>query len=109
MKIKNLIFFLLISILLSGLVIAVFISIHDKKEISKQINQNQFQVPEGYNAASVSKGTILLLLAVGVIGALGVSRTKKGIGSPAQRNATDSASDYENENEDRQKLITKNS
>jgi hypothetical protein len=54
-------------------------------------------------AASISEGTILLLLAVGVIGALGISRIKKSIGSPAQRNATDSASGDENVNEDRQK------
>jgi hypothetical protein len=96
MKIKNLIFFLLISILLSGLVIAVFISIHDKKEISKQINQNQFQIPGSYNAASVSKGTILLLLAVGVIGILGISRKKRELGGPAQRNGTDREADHQN-------------
>ncbi len=96
MKIKNLIFFLLISILLSGLVIVVFISVHDKEEISKQINQNQFQVPESYNAASVSKGTILLLLAVGLIGVLGISRKKRELGGPAQRNGTNREADHQN-------------
>ena len=84
MKIKNLIFFLLIGILLSGLAITIFVTVHDKEEISKQISQKLFQVPEGYNAASVSKGTILLLLAVGVIGVLGISRKKRELGSPAQ-------------------------
>ena len=86
MKIKNLIFILLIGTLLSGLVTAGFISVHDKEEVSEKINQNQFQIPESYNAASVSKGTILLLLAVGVIGVLGISRKKKDIGSQAQNN-----------------------
>jgi hypothetical protein len=101
MKIKNLIFFLFISILLSGLAIAVFITVYDKEEISKQINQNLFQVPESYNAASVSKGTILLLLAVGVIGVLGISRKKRELGSPAQRNETNREPDHHNLNEDK--------
>ena len=102
MKIKNLIFFLFIGILLSGLAIAVFITVHDKEEISKQINQNLFPVPESYNAASVSKGTILLLLAVGLIGVLGISRKKKEIGNPAQRNEADREPDHQNLNEDKQ-------
>ena len=101
MKIKNLIFFLLIGTLLSGLVTAGFISVHDKEEVSKQINQNQFQVPEGYNAASVSKGTILLLLAVGVIGVLGISRKKKELGNPAQRSEINREADHHNLNEDK--------
>ena len=102
MKIKNLIFFLFIGILLSGLAIAVFITVHDKEEISKQINQKLFQVPESHNAASVSKGTILLLLAVGLIGVLGISRKKKEIGNPAQRNEADREPDHQNLNEDKQ-------
>ena len=102
MKIKNLIFFLFIGILLSGLAIAVFITVHDKEEISKQINQKLFPVPESYNAASVSKGTILLLLTVGLIGVLGISRKKKEVGNPAQRNEADREPDHQNLNEDKQ-------
>jgi ABC-type Fe3+ transport system permease subunit len=109
MKIKNLILFLFTSILLSGLVIAGFISARDKEAISTQINQNQFQVSESYNTASVSKGTILLLLAVGLIGFLGISRKKKELGSPAQRNETIKEPDHQNSNEDKQKPIAKNS
>jgi hypothetical protein len=100
MKIKHFTFFLLIGILLSGLVIVGFISVHDKEETPKQINQNLFQVRESYNAASVSKGTILLLLAVGIIGVLGISRKKKELGNPAQRNATNREPDHQNLNED---------
>jgi hypothetical protein len=96
MKIKNLIFILLISTLLSGLVTADFISVHDKEEVSEQINQNQFQIPESYNADSVSKGTILLLLAVGVIGVLGISRKKRELGGPAHRNGTNREADHQN-------------
>ena len=109
MKIKNFIFFLFISILLSALAIGVFITVYEKAEISKQISQKLFQVPEGYNAASVSKGTILLLLAVGLIGVLGISRKKKELGNPAQRNETDREPDHQNLNEDKQKPTAKNS
>jgi hypothetical protein len=96
MKIKNLIFFLLIGTLLSGLVTAGFISVHDKEEVSEQIKQNQLQIPESYHAASVSKGTILLLLAVGVIGVLGISRKKRELGGPAHRNGTNREADHQN-------------
>jgi len=41
------------------------------------INQSPLQVSESYNAASVSEGTAMLLLAVGVIGVLGISRKRK--------------------------------
>jgi hypothetical protein len=77
MKIKNFIFFVFISAILSGLIGIVFISAHNYKEISMQIN------PNSYQPASISKGTILLLLAVGVIGVLGISRKKKNIGGHA--------------------------
>ena len=109
MKTKILIFLALISIILSGLTTIIFISVLNKDETPRFIDQNQVQVPETYTAASLSKGTILFLLAVGAIGALGVNRTKKGIKGSAQRNATHNASNYETVNEERQKLITKNS
>jgi hypothetical protein len=108
MKIKNLIFYLSIGILLSGLVIAFSITVYDKKEISKQISQKLFHVPEGYNAASVPKGTILLLLAVGLIGVLGISRRKKESGNPAQRNEIDREPDNHNLNEGKKKPLRKN-
>jgi hypothetical protein len=88
---------------------AGYVSVHDKEETSRLGSQNQSQISGSYAAGSISKGTILLLLAVGVIGALGVSRTKNNSRSPAQRNAIHRASDYENANEERQKLITKSS
>jgi hypothetical protein len=74
----------------------------NENQVSEQINQNQFQIPESYNADSVSKGTILLLLAVGVIGVLGISRKKRGLGSPAQGSQLDRESDHQNLNEDKQ-------
>ena len=79
MKIKNLIFLTLTSVILSGLTAIVFISVWDKEETTRLFDQDQVEVPETYSAASISKGTILLLLTVGVIGVLGVSRKRKNI------------------------------
>jgi hypothetical protein len=109
MKINNLTFILLLGVIISGLMVAGYVSVQDKEEASRLGSHNQAQTSESYAAASISKGTILLLLAVGVIGALGVSRTKNNTRSPAQRNAIHRASDYENANEERQKLIIKSS
>ena len=107
MKIKTFIFIALISIILSGLTTIMFMSVFGKKENTRLINQGQLQVPQTYTAASMSKGTILMLLAVGIVGALGVSRTRRGNGSPAQRNKANGAPDYQNANENRQNLIPK--
>ena len=109
MKIKTFIFIALISIILPGLTTIMFMSVFGKKENTRLINQGQLQVPQTYTAASMSKGTILMLLAVGIVGALGVSRTKKNTKGPAQKNASQDAPNYGNLNEDRRKLITKNS
>jgi CRISPR/Cas system CMR-associated protein Cmr1 (group 7 of RAMP superfamily) len=116
MKIHNLTFILILSVILSGLIAVGYVSIHDKagyvsvydkEETSKLGSQNQAQASESHATAPISKGTILLLLAVGVVGALGVSRTRKGNGSLAQRNKTSGASDYQNANKNRQNLIPK--
>ena len=109
MKIKTFIFITLIGIILSGLSAIMLMSVFDKKENAGLVDQDPLQVPKAYNAASMSKGTILMLLAVGIVGALGISRTKKNSKESAQRNASQDASNYETVNEERQKLITKNS
>ena len=108
MKIKNFIFFVLISVILSGLTTIVFISVLDKEETTRLFDQNQVDVPENYSAASISEGTILLLLAVGVIGAVGVSRQKKSTGGDSHSNLNDRAGENANVNEGRQKLMTRN-
>ena len=104
MKIKNFIFFVFICTILSGLIVIVFISAHNYKEISMQLSQNQIHIPNSYKAASTSKGTILLLLAVGVIGVLGISRKKKNIGRPAQRSEASICPEPENLIKDKKKL-----
>ena len=77
MKIKKLIFFALTTVILSGLTTIVIISVFDKEETTRLFDQNQVKIPETYTAASISEGTILLLLAMGIIGVLGVNRKKK--------------------------------
>ena len=85
MKFKILIFFASISVILSGLATIVYTSVLDKQATVRRFDQNQTKIPETHNAAAMSKGTIILLLAVGVIGVLGVSRKKKSIGNSATR------------------------
>lgn len=109
MKIKPFIFIVLIGVILSGLATITFMPVFDRKGNTGVATEDQLQVPQTYTAASMSKGTILILLAIGIVGALGVSRTKKATGSTAQRNAIHSADDYKNANEERQKLMTKSS
>jgi hypothetical protein len=84
MKIKNLILFVLISVILSGLTTIVYVSVFDKEATTRLLDQNQVKIPETHTAASIPKTTILLLLAVGVIGVLGVSRNKKALDDPAE-------------------------
>ena len=83
MKITKPLFVSLISILLlSGLVIAGLTPVQDKEEFSMLIYQSLLQVPESYDDASLSIETVLLLLAVGVIGVLGISRKRIELGNP---------------------------
>ena len=87
MKIKILIFSILTCLILSGLTTIVFILGVDKSETIRLIDQNQVKIPGTHNAASISKGTILLLLAVGVIGVLGV-RKKKSLSTSSPKKET---------------------
>ena len=99
MKIKHLIFFALSGVILSGLTTIVFVSVLDKEETVRLLEQNEVEVPETHHVAAMSKGTILLLLAVGVIGVLGVSRKRKGIVNPAPKNETTRAPNHQDLNE----------
>ena len=97
MKIKSLLLCAITGIVITGLMLLLILSHPNDSETSQLNNQNQISVSESYTAASISKGTILVLLAVGVIGVLGVSRKKKDSESHAQNN------------EDKQNIIAKNS
>ena len=90
MKITNLIIFSLTSIILSGLTVIAIVSVFDKKEETARLfEQDRINVPETYTAASISKETMLLLLAVGIIGALGVSRKRKTAPGIVENNEDD--------------------
>jgi hypothetical protein len=89
MKINRFIYFLLVGVILSGIIAGVLILGAEMNTIPGPIDQSLLPTAGGYASASISKGTILLLLAVGVIGALGVGRQKKDFGNDSNRNATD--------------------
>jgi hypothetical protein len=108
MKIKRFIFFLFVGVILSGVITGVFILAGEMNALPGRIDQNQAQTTENHAASSISKGTILLLLAVGVIGALGVSRQKKSTGGDSHSNLNARAGENANVNEGRQKLMTRN-
>jgi len=109
MKLNYLIIFLSVGITLLGLGPSGALSANEAEVISGQSDHNEARTPESYEAASISKGTILFLLAVGVIGALGVSRKKNGNGSYSDRIADDPEAQHPSANEDRRKLIGRNS
>jgi hypothetical protein len=109
MKINRIIFFLFAGVLLSGLMMGTVILGKQRITVPTRIDQNEAPTNDSYVGASISKGTILLLLAVGVIGALGVSRKRKGSGSDSHRNPADQVDQDINVNEDRKKLTSRNS
>lgn len=108
MKIKNLIFFFVTGLIFSGITTIIFFSAFNKEEPGRLLDQSNVQNPKAHAAASMPKGIILLLLAVGVIGALGVSRKKKDTTSAADRHASDQTVQQPEVAEEDQKRITGN-
>ena len=96
MKIKRFSLCAIIGLVITGLIILLILSRSDKSVIAHHNNPHQISVPGSYAAASFSKGTILLLLAVGVIGVLGVGRKKKDRGSNAQNKEITDAEKHHN-------------
>jgi len=86
MKIKRFSLYAVIGVFITGLTILLILSRSDQSVIAQHNDPHQIFVSGSYSTASISKGTILLLLAVGIIGVLGVSRKKKGSGSHIQNN-----------------------
>jgi hypothetical protein len=86
MKIKNLAFIALISMIICGIGVLRFLEVHNKSVILRHSHQYQIPEPNRDRSVSISKSSTLLLLAVGIIGALSVSRKKKNKRSPAQHN-----------------------
>ena len=96
MKIKNLAFIALISMIICGIAVNGILEIRNKTVIPHRSHQHQIPEPDSGRSALIPKGTTLLLLAVGAIGALGVRRKKKNKRSPAQKNEPQTTSDDRN-------------
>ncbi|MGD2185310.1 MAG: hypothetical protein PVI71_04240 [Desulfobacterales bacterium] len=96
MNIRNLAFMAFIGIIVCGIAFFGFYEVRNKPVTAPKGHQHQLQGPNKDRSASISKGTALILLAVGVIGALSVRRKKKNKSGPAQKNETKKASDDRN-------------
>ena len=99
MKIKASSLFVIIGVLITGFMIFSILFYQDELGISKLIIQSLKTVPESEQAASIPKETILVLIAVGIIGVLVVGRKKKGSRSNAPNNVSSQAGDYHEINE----------
>ena len=108
MKTKNFIFFIFIGTILTGLLVLSFLFVNDKLSIFGPSDNNQVSAPQNQAAGSITKGSSLLLLIVGIIGFLGVSRKKKVTGDVAQNHRADAALDNQSLNSNEQKIIHKN-
>jgi hypothetical protein len=85
MKIKNLAYMASISMLIIGGGVLGFLEIRKKSVIRHQSRLDHQAAPYRKLSVSTPKSTILVLLAVGVIGVLSVRRKKKTKGSPVQQ------------------------
>ena len=88
MKTKNLVIIAFVSMVLCAIGVLGFLEAHYRSVILRHIRQHQILPPDGDRSVSISKGTILLLLAVGVIGALSVRRKNKDKGNPVRHQMT---------------------
>jgi hypothetical protein len=97
MKINRLIIFLFTGVILLGLMRGAFIFDVQRRAVPQRMDQNlpQTNDNDSYVAASISEGTILLLLAVGIIGVVGINRKKKGIDSITERNLKFKGSEHQ--------------
>jgi len=84
MKIKNLAFIALTSMIMCGIGILKYLEVHHRSVNLLRMHQHQIPEPYSDRSASISDRMILVLLAVGVTGALGVRRKKKNKQSPTQ-------------------------
>ena len=108
MKNRTFSLYAIIGVIIGGLFVSIISSRFDSSEINLPNNQNPISVPKIYAAASISKGTILLLLAVGVIGVLGVSRKKKDRKNLSKNNEILHATNDHGLNEEKEKALSNN-
>lgn len=101
MRIRNLAFIAFISMIICTIGILGFLAVHHKSMTLRHGRQHQLPEPNGDSSVSTSKSTILLLLAVGISGALSVRRKKADKRTPAQHKHSQTKS------EDRDKAFVK--
>jgi hypothetical protein len=85
MKLKNIAYIASISVLVIGAGGLGFLEMLKKPVIPRQGRQHHLAAPDNGPSVSIPKSTILILLAVGIIGVLSVRRKKKTGRSAAQR------------------------
>lgn len=86
MKTKIPVSIALISMMIGGIGILRYFERHTPSVFLRPGYHHQLPEPNGAPIVSISKNTTLLLLAVGLIGALIIRRQKKNKKAPAQRN-----------------------
>jgi len=96
MKTKNLALIVLISMIICGIGVLRVLEVHNKSLILRHSHQHQISEQNSDRSVLISKSTALLLLAVGVSGALSVRRKKKNKRSSAQKKEPQTTSDDRN-------------
>ena len=97
MKIKKPILIAGISIILGGIFLLGFLVLGNPTAIPRHSPQQRILEIAGDRSNSISKGTVLLLLAVGISGAFSVRRKKKNDGRSASTVEPQTASDDRNQ------------
>ncbi|MDH3797921.1 MAG: hypothetical protein OET21_00415 [Desulfobacterales bacterium] len=85
MKIKNLAYMVSIGSLIIGSGVLGFLEISKRAAIPSHSRQHSQTAIDSKPTVSIPKGTILALLAVGVVGVFSVRRKKKTKGGPVQQ------------------------
>ena len=93
MKIKNLAYLAPIGILILGGGVLGLLEVHKKAVIPHQSRQLHQAPPHSKPSVSIPKSTILILVAVGLVGVLSVRRKKNTNGNAVQQKTLETVSD----------------
>lgn len=96
MKIKKPAFIAFISMIICGIGVIAFLEIGNRPLIQRHSLEHQTLKPDGNRSASISIDTVLLLLAVGISGALSVRRKKTNDKSSAHKTEAQTIPDDRN-------------
>ena len=96
MKLKKPVLIAVISLMICGIGVLGFLVLFNRPAIPPHGTPHQVLEPESDRSVSISVSTVLLLLAVGIIGVLSVRRQKKDKRKPGQKKAPQILSDERN-------------